>query len=150
MWNHLAIVGLAASAALASAEGLITLDKLDQPAPVVAAAPMLDRAPASDAAVAMEPDGHYWAEADVDGKRVRFLVDTGATAVALTLNDARRLGLDLDHLDFSQVVRTAWLKSRWSRSRPRRRASFRVRATAVAPVSTRKRTRLPFTSASAQ
>ena len=107
MWNHLAIVGLAASAAVASAEGLITLDKLGQPAPVVAAAPTPARPPAQDAAVAMEPDGHYWAEADVDGTRVRFLVDTGATAVALTLNDARRLGLDLDHLDFSQQVRTA-------------------------------------------
>jgi aspartyl protease family protein len=108
MWNHVAIVGLAASAALASAEGLISFDKLDtrgltQPAPVVAAA-----APAiRDAAVAMEPDGHYWAEADVDGKRVRFLVDTGSTAVALTLDDARRLGLDLDHMNFDQSVRTA-------------------------------------------
>ena len=108
MWNHVAIVGLAASAAVASAEGLITLDKLGQPTPVVAAAaPTPDRPPAQDAAVAREADGHYWAEADVNGKRVRFLVDTGATAVALTLNDARRLGLDLDHLDFSQEVRTA-------------------------------------------
>jgi aspartyl protease family protein len=108
MWNHVAIVGLAASAAVASAEGLITLDKLDKPAPVVAAAaPTFERPPARDAAVAMEPDGHYWAEADVEGKRVRFLVDTGATAVALTLNDARRLGLDLDHMAFDQTVRTA-------------------------------------------
>lgn len=106
MWNHLAIVGLAASAALASAEGLITLDKLHSPA-AVAAAPAPDRPTASDAAVVMGPDGHYWAEADVDGTRVRFLVDTGATAVALTPTDARRLGLDLDHLNFSQVVRTA-------------------------------------------
>jgi aspartyl protease family protein len=106
MWNHVAIVGLAASAALASAEGLITLDKLDKPAPVVAvAAP--ERAFARGAAVAMEPDGHYWAEADVDGTHVRFLVDTGATTVALTLNDARRLGLDLDHMAFDQAVRTA-------------------------------------------
>jgi aspartyl protease family protein len=109
MWNHVAIVGLAASAALASAEGLITLDKLGepQPAPVAAAALASDQPPASDAAVAREADGNYWAEADVNGKRVRFLVDTGATAVVLTLNDARRLGLDLDHLNFDQAVRTA-------------------------------------------
>lgn len=113
MWNHVAIVGLAASAALASAEGLINFDKLDarglaQPTPVVAAAPPAPEASATrDAAVAMESDGHYWAEADVDGKRVRFLVDTGATAVALTLNDARRLGLDIDHMNFDQAVRTA-------------------------------------------
>jgi len=121
MWNHVAIVGLAASAALASAEGLIKLDKLDalgapQPAAVVAAAPPASAAPAAhDAAVNMEPDGHYWAEADVDGKRVRFLVDTGATAVALTLNDARRLGLDLDHMNFDQPVRTASGEARAAR-----------------------------------
>jgi aspartyl protease family protein len=107
MWNHVAIVGLAASAALASAEGLITLDKLGEPTPVAAAALAPDQPPASDAAVAREADGNYWAEADVNGKRVRFLVDTGATAVALTLDDARRLGLDLDHLNFDQAVRTA-------------------------------------------
>jgi aspartyl protease family protein len=111
IWNQVAIVGLAASAALASAEGLIHFDKLDslglaQPTPVVAAAAPV-RPAAHDAAVNMESDGHYWAEADVDGKPVRFLVDTGATAVALTLNDARRLGLDLDHMNFDQPVRTA-------------------------------------------
>jgi aspartyl protease family protein len=52
-------------------------------------------------------DGHYWAEANVNGRRVRFLVDTGATAVALTLTDAQRLGLDPGQMTFNQTVRTA-------------------------------------------
>ena len=43
----------------------------------------------------------------MDGRRVRFLVDTGASAVSLTLADARRLGLDPDHLAFTQEVQTA-------------------------------------------
>jgi aspartyl protease family protein len=52
-------------------------------------------------------DGHYWATADVNGSAVRFLVDTGATAVALTANDARRLGLDLATLTYGVPVTTA-------------------------------------------
>ncbi len=52
-------------------------------------------------------DGHYWAEAMVDGKVVRFLVDTGATAVALTADDARRLGYNPAGLDYRYDVITA-------------------------------------------
>ncbi|HEY9233621.1 MULTISPECIES: TIGR02281 family clan AA aspartic protease [Phenylobacterium] len=59
------------------------------------------------ASVAKGQDGHYWAEAEVNGARVRFLVDTGASTVALTLADARRLGLETDKLDYSQSVVTA-------------------------------------------
>ncbi|RAK66617.1 TIGR02281 family clan AA aspartic protease [Phenylobacterium kunshanense] len=46
-------------------------------------------------AVAKGPDGHFWADAEVNGRPVRFLVDTGATAVALTPRDAERLGIDV-------------------------------------------------------
>ena len=57
--------------------------------------------------VARSADGHYWAEADVNGARVRFLVDTGASAVALTLADAKRLGIATDKLSYSYRVMTA-------------------------------------------
>jgi aspartyl protease family protein len=39
--------------------------------------------------------------------RVKFLVDTGATIVALTEADARRLGLDPAALDYETEVQTA-------------------------------------------
>ena len=39
------------------------------------------------------PDGHYTAEALINGERVRVLVDTGATGVAISQNVADRLGL---------------------------------------------------------
>ncbi|MBK1709022.1 retropepsin-like aspartic protease family protein [Marichromatium gracile] len=39
--------------------------------------------------------GHYVADGRIDGEPVRFLVDTGATDVALPLALARRLGLEL-------------------------------------------------------
>ena len=53
------------------------------------------------------PDGHYWAEAAVNGQAVRVLVDTGASAVALTVDDARRLGFDPAKLNYSYEVNTA-------------------------------------------
>lgn len=46
-------------------------------------------------------------EAVVDGARVNFLLDTGATTVALTPNDARAIGFDLQSLSYSRWVGTA-------------------------------------------
>src|SRR5687768_5558672 len=40
-------------------------------------------------------DGHFYAEAQVNGARIRFLVDTGASIVALTPADAQRAGIAL-------------------------------------------------------
>lgn len=54
-----------------------------------------------------EADGHFWATARVQGTPVRFLVDTGASVIALTPRDARRIGLDLDHLPRTAQVTTA-------------------------------------------
>jgi aspartyl protease family protein len=58
-------------------------------------------------AVAKGPDGHFWADADVNGKPVHFLVDTGATAVALTPEDAERLGFKPRDLKYGYDVTTA-------------------------------------------
>jgi aspartyl protease family protein len=38
--------------------------------------------------------GHYWVAGSVNGQSLQFLVDTGATAVALNDAHARRLGID--------------------------------------------------------
>lgn len=38
--------------------------------------------------------GHYYAAGSINGRPVRFLVDTGATTVAIPQRDADRLGLD--------------------------------------------------------
>lgn len=52
-------------------------------------------------------DGHFHVDARVDGTLLRMLVDTGASEVVLSPADARRLGFDLDTLDFSRRSETA-------------------------------------------
>ncbi|WP_245478984.1 retropepsin-like aspartic protease family protein [Rubrivivax rivuli] len=41
--------------------------------------------------------GHFTAAGSINGKQVRFMVDTGATLVSLGKDDAERLGLDLSN-----------------------------------------------------
>lgn len=107
----IASVGIlsAAGAARAVAE----LDAARRPAPTAYAASLRgdDAAPTVAAGQAAQvvkaADGHFWAEGAVNGRRVRFLVDTGATAVALTQADARRLGFQPRDLDYGYSVMTA-------------------------------------------
>jgi len=44
--------------------------------------------------LAADGNGHFTAEGQVNGARVRFLVDTGATLVTLPAAEAQRLGID--------------------------------------------------------
>lgn len=41
------------------------------------------------------PDGHFYADAQVNGTTIRFLIDTGASMVVLTRQDAQRAGIQL-------------------------------------------------------
>jgi aspartyl protease family protein len=59
------------------------------------------------AAIPISPDGAYRIDAMVGGRAMRFLVDTGASDVVFTLDDARRLGIDPTQLDFSERMTTA-------------------------------------------
>jgi aspartyl protease family protein len=58
-------------------------------------------------AIPKASDGHFWADGEVNGRTVRFLVDTGATAVALTPSDAQRLGIEPADLHYAYKVVTA-------------------------------------------
>jgi aspartyl protease family protein len=53
------------------------------------------------------PDGHFYIQAKVNGGRVTFMVDTGASDIVLAPNDARRIGFDPASLDFDQLAETA-------------------------------------------
>ncbi len=40
--------------------------------------------------------GHYWTQGRVNGRSVKFLVDTGASLIAMNLSTAKRLGIDYE------------------------------------------------------
>jgi aspartyl protease family protein len=52
-------------------------------------------------------NGHFDVEVEVEGTPLRFMVDTGASEIALSRRHAEQIGLDLQQLNFSQRVRTA-------------------------------------------
>ncbi len=52
-------------------------------------------------------DGHFYLTAIVNGEQVEFVVDTGATDVVLTREDAARIGIDLDGLAYTGTANTA-------------------------------------------
>jgi len=96
--KHAVVAAVAAISSLVSA-GVVVAFAPHQPALRAAKAEtQFVRAPAqvpaaASATIAKSTDGHFWARGTVNGASVRFLVDTGATAVALTPADAERLGL---------------------------------------------------------
>jgi aspartyl protease family protein len=52
-------------------------------------------------------DGHFYVNAEVNGQLVRFLVDTGASSVVLTMADAKHVGLPFAPEQFRVIARGA-------------------------------------------
>lgn len=57
--------------------------------------------------VPMSADGHFYLSLDLNGVPVRFVVDTGATDMVLSAQDAARIGLDPATLIYSGRAMTA-------------------------------------------
>jgi len=53
------------------------------------------------------PDGHYYVTAEVNGVPIRFVVDTGATGLVLSRDDARNAGIETGKLAFYGRAQTA-------------------------------------------
>ncbi|WP_313445357.1 TIGR02281 family clan AA aspartic protease [Brevundimonas sp.] len=101
------VLGFALMASFGTA---LTIRHLEGDGMAQAATPVVEAAvgaSGTDAQVVKGADGHYWAEANIDGKAVRVLVDTGASVVALTRADALRLGVDPEPQAFTGMVQTA-------------------------------------------
>lgn len=66
-------------------------------------------APTSGRVVSIGRDhrGHFQANGKVDGRSVSFMVDTGASVIALTERDADRLGVRPMRGDYTAAVQTA-------------------------------------------
>ena len=54
-----------------------------------------------------EADGHFYATVEINGQPVHFVVDTGASGIALTQDDARRAGIYFAPNEFAVVGRGA-------------------------------------------
>lgn len=52
-------------------------------------------------------DGHFQIEAYANHVPIQFMVDTGASSIALTIPDAKRLGIDVENLSYSEPIHTA-------------------------------------------
>jgi aspartyl protease family protein len=57
--------------------------------------------------ITASPGGHFFVNGKANGKWIRFLVDTGASYVTLSPQDAVRIGIDLQGLQFTQKFYTA-------------------------------------------
>lgn len=57
--------------------------------------------------VNISSDGHFYINTKINGVAVRFMVDTGASDIVLSLQDARRVGIDLKRLNFNRIYHTA-------------------------------------------
>ncbi len=53
------------------------------------------------------PNGHFEVAGSVDGTRLNFMVDTGASVIALTARDAAMLGIHPAASEYRAMVRTA-------------------------------------------
>jgi len=52
-------------------------------------------------------NGHFEAAGEVNGEPVSFLIDTGATSIALSHDDALRIGFTDDDLRYTLIINTA-------------------------------------------
>ena len=104
-------------AAVAAGLGTImaqTADKMSTNAAIAktaspAAAPAVTVAQSGSRNISISPDGrgHFQAEGRIDGQRIQFMVDTGASVVALNERSAARLGLYPSPGDYKATVTTA-------------------------------------------
>jgi len=57
--------------------------------------------------IPLQPDGHYWINVGVNHADISFVVDTGASIVTLSYQDAMKLNIPYFENDFNVTVNTA-------------------------------------------
>jgi aspartyl protease family protein len=88
-WNGITVISVERGEATVEIDGKRRVLKIGQH--YRAAAPAADR---QSVTLAADARGHFITEGAINGNPVRFLVDTGATVVALSAAEAVRLGID--------------------------------------------------------
>lgn len=77
------------------------------PAPKAMAANSAPKTGARTVTIPRDRRGHFQINGRVDGKHMGFMVDTGASVVALTARDAARLGIRPAAREYTAQVKTA-------------------------------------------
>ena len=112
-WGVVAVIGVAAllhfETLKTGAERMLGLPTSTEIA-AVQRAPAPAKQPASIGSVVeieAADNGHFNAEVEINGRPIEVMIDTGATMVALSYEDAERAGLLLNDSDFTSAVSTA-------------------------------------------
>jgi aspartyl protease family protein len=91
--------------------GVLSVRYLDQTgrAPVNAAPVQVAAPPANSRSLVVRASagGHFAVEARVDGRRIPFMIDTGASQITIRESDAARLGFHPKERDYSVRINTA-------------------------------------------
>jgi aspartyl protease family protein len=66
-----------------------------------------DAGPPGSVSIAAGAYGHFQTQAEIDGRPIDVMVDTGASLVALTYEDAASVGLYVKPSDFTGLAQTA-------------------------------------------
>jgi aspartyl protease family protein len=66
-----------------------------------------DAGPPGSVSIAAGAYGHFQTQAEIDGRSIDVMVDTGASLVALTYEDAASVGLYVKPSDFTGLAQTA-------------------------------------------
>jgi aspartyl protease family protein len=99
----LGVLGTAALSATALSDRLAARFGATTPAPQASVAASGPRV----LTVSADLQGHYILHPTLDGRRVRMLVDTGASLVALSHEDARLAGITVAEREYTRMVQTA-------------------------------------------
>ena len=69
--------------------------------------PFPDQSNSRSMTISRGDNGHFQVEATIDGRRMAFLIDTGASVIALRESDAGRLGIHPARREYTANVSTA-------------------------------------------
>jgi aspartyl protease family protein len=96
-----------------ASQGVLGQNHSAQTTPTLMAARSVDQTattqPADSRSVILSRNaqGHFQTDGRIDGRRVTFMIDTGASVIALTTDTAAELGIHPTQNDYTAAVKTA-------------------------------------------
>jgi len=114
-WGVVAVIGVAALSHFENlktgAERMFGLPTSDEIAAIQTTGTQASSAQSGNSGsvveINAERNGHFNTEADINGRPIAVMIDTGATMVALSYEDAEAAGIYLNDTDFTRAVSTA-------------------------------------------